>query len=615
MLGLMGKSAVIWCGPDDPQKVTRDPASKLVRLQTYPDKNLYLKAENISNKLLQELPPLVMDMLEVGSYVYCADQAISRGGDKWRNHGEDWYRDFQFHIPVRDPDFWSQSAIKESLIGALSFLSEDYYDFDFRKLTVSIPQETYFDYNKGQLWFDADEVLMFSGGLDSLSGAIDEIINNGKNVALVSHRPVSKIASWQASLLGEFEEYAEANRQFLHIPVWINKDRGLSRDVGQRARSFLYSILGAAVAYMYDTNRVLFYENGIVSCNLPFSSQIGGAKASRSTHPKTLRLLSEFYSNLFDKKFTVENPFIWKTKSDIVQLIKKAGMTELIAQSRSCGHVRQASKVQNHCGVCTQCIERRLATLFNDISDEDDPENQYVNRLFLDPLEDTKKRTEVESYIKHAMKLRKMPDNEFISRFGEIHRIQDQLNLPTSVAAQKLYELHQHHGEQVCCVVQDQVKKYSEKIIDQEIHPRSLLAALIGQPMQKKRKYPVPYRFPTPHGTKWEDITIEIVSKDSIRVVIGDISKRYMAHDIGFRDLRKGDLLNQLWELFLTFAENDGKYSWASTQKKPGAQKDVQRLKRLLSEFFGINSSPISNYKKGIGWITHFTIRDISYRN
>jgi len=77
----MGRRAIIWCGPDKPEAITGNPKTKLVHLWTYPHGNVNLKAENISKKLLQELPPLVMDMLEVGSYVYCADQAVSRGGD------------------------------------------------------------------------------------------------------------------------------------------------------------------------------------------------------------------------------------------------------------------------------------------------------------------------------------------------------------------------------------------------------------------------------------------------------------------------------------------------------------------------------------------------------
>jgi hypothetical protein len=42
-----------------------------------------------------------------------------------------------------------------------------------------------------------DEVVLFSGGLDSLSGAIEELSTDGKRVALVSHRSSPKIYDHQ----------------------------------------------------------------------------------------------------------------------------------------------------------------------------------------------------------------------------------------------------------------------------------------------------------------------------------------------------------------------------------------------------------------------------------
>jgi hypothetical protein len=43
--------------------------------------NVMLKLEDISKRLVRNVPDLLIDLIEIASYVYCADQATSRGGD------------------------------------------------------------------------------------------------------------------------------------------------------------------------------------------------------------------------------------------------------------------------------------------------------------------------------------------------------------------------------------------------------------------------------------------------------------------------------------------------------------------------------------------------------
>ena len=66
--------------------------------------NITLRLEDISRKLVRNVPGLLIDLIEIATYVYCADQAISRGGEAQRAMGADWRRDFRFVIPVRNPD-------------------------------------------------------------------------------------------------------------------------------------------------------------------------------------------------------------------------------------------------------------------------------------------------------------------------------------------------------------------------------------------------------------------------------------------------------------------------------------------------------------------------------
>src|SRR4051812_39395157 len=66
--------------------------------------NVRLRISDISRRLLVNIPDVLVDLLEVASYVYAADSAISRGGATDANMGKWWRRNFRLIIPVRVPD-------------------------------------------------------------------------------------------------------------------------------------------------------------------------------------------------------------------------------------------------------------------------------------------------------------------------------------------------------------------------------------------------------------------------------------------------------------------------------------------------------------------------------
>ena len=237
-----------------------------------------------------------------------------------------------FRIPVRNPDLWNSPAIKDELIETLSFLSEDEYYFDFVKLRSQPPTQKHLEFNMS--W--PDEVVLFSGGLDSLGGAVHEAVVDKRKVALVTHKSTPKLARRHGKLQELLKQHADSPP--LHIPVTINKAKSLGREYTQRSRSFLYMALGSTVAQMVGLSRVRFYENGIVSFNLPPSPQVIGARATRTTHPRVIDGFGGIISTLAGKQFVVENPFLWKTKTDIVRTIAEAGCAEMIKFTTSCTH-------------------------------------------------------------------------------------------------------------------------------------------------------------------------------------------------------------------------------------------------------------------------------------
>jgi len=161
-----------------------------------------------------------------------------------------------------------------------------------RQETRRFARQQYYEVGENPDWpfYDADRAIMFSGGLDSLTGAV-QTAAAGQNLILVSHRPVTTQGSRQRQLFDQLRAAFPAVRM-IHIPVEINKNRNLKGDYFQRTRSFLFSALGTVVAASVRAGGVRFFENGIVSINLPVAGETVGARASRTTHPLALHNFS-----------------------------------------------------------------------------------------------------------------------------------------------------------------------------------------------------------------------------------------------------------------------------------------------------------------------------------
>ncbi|PWU08143.1 MAG: hypothetical protein C5B51_08300 [Terriglobia bacterium] len=428
------------------------------------DRNIDLEIVDISRKLATNVPDFVADLVEIAAYIYCADQQIPRGGEGVMDVGASWRRPFVFHIPVRAPGMWSAHPIVEALRRTLTFLSEDTYDFHFSKLTNPIPMQQYLKFEDGHVPAPGvDEVILFSGGLDSLGGAVKEAVREQRRLALVSHRSTPKIFSRQKELVKRLQDVCKTCPP-IHVPVWVHK-RGLSaREYTQRTRSFLYAVLAFAVAHVFQLQRIRFYENGVVSLNLPISEQAIGARATRTTHPQTLAGFAELFSNLIGADFSVENPFLWNTKAQVVNLIGEAGCGDLISQSVSCMHTHEQTAEHPHCGRCSQCVWRRFATLASAYA-EDDCSSLYGVDLLTGMRLEEKDRTLVESFIRVATDLGRMNELQLVQTYGEISRVLRHLApLSSNQVAENLVGLFSEHASEVCRVMDKAIAEHASEI-------------------------------------------------------------------------------------------------------------------------------------------------------
>src|SRR5690606_31489283 len=252
-------------------------------------------------------------------------------------------------------------SVTAALIDAVEFLTGDRIRFEFAAKPIEPVREPYLPLGGGAGAFEAEEVILFSGGLDSFAGALDALTNRPGNVILVTHRSAQKAVTRQVTI-GEFVK-GRFGKRVLHLHVRATRARTVSSESTQRSRSFLFACLGHAVARMADARRVSFYENGVVSHNLPISPQVIGTMASRTTHPLVVRKLQAFLDLLDESRIEIRNDFEWLTKTEVLTKVHDLGGSPAIAQTVSCTTLRNETSEVHHCGSCSQCLDRRFAIL------------------------------------------------------------------------------------------------------------------------------------------------------------------------------------------------------------------------------------------------------------
>jgi hypothetical protein len=411
--------------------------------------DIELKMEDFHKSLYKAVPMEFRDLLEIAAYVYCADQATRRGTKNANIFGADWRRHFIFTIPVRRPGFWNKGEVKDVLRGALEFLSEDYFDFEFVAGKHAPTMDEYFpNLVAGGPGEGVEGVVLFSGGLDSLAGAIEESVVQKRRVLLVTHKPTSKLNGVHTRLR---EMLAAKAGKFAptHLSVRINKDSDLNQDYNQRTRSFLYAAVGATAARMQGLDLLRFYENGVVTMNLPVCAQVVGSRATRTTHPRVLDGFGKLFSLVAGSTFHVRNPFLWWTKADVVREIVKHGCGELIGPSVSCAHTWTFSNEHPHCGTCSQCIDRRVGIVAAE-ADKFDPAGGYESDVFTGARPKDEDRMMVATYIERANELAKLGNAaDLIARYPEAVRMLPYLEGRPLAMAEKVLDLHRRHAVEV----------------------------------------------------------------------------------------------------------------------------------------------------------------------
>ena len=468
----------VLCGNVSAQGISEDPARDLrLRLSGRPGHgNITLRIEDVHSKLFSSVPSRFHDLLEIATYVYSADQVIRRGADDVDTFGDGWRRDLHFVVPVRDPDFWSSAQVQDTLCSTLGFLSDDQYRFDFVKLDQEHPFQQYLQFDDTQqVYGKPEQVVMFSGGLDSLAGAIDEVVNQKRRVLLVTHKSTSKLNKRHRTLEQMLAEKAGDNVPH-RISVRVHKAKELNHEYTQRSRSFLYVSIGATIARMLNLKSVRFYENGVISLNLPVCAQVVGGRATRTTHPRVMKGFQDLLSLVAGEPFTVENPYIWKTKADVVKIITDAGCHDLIKHSMTCTHTWEMTNQHTHCGGCSQCIDRRFAILAAK-ADQHDPVEHYKVDVFTQSRDKGEDKIMAAAYLERANQVKNLTDvTQFVSSYPDVGRVLKYLNYSSAgQAAQRVFDLYKRHADEVTGALDELGRRYFTQIRERSLPGDCLL--------------------------------------------------------------------------------------------------------------------------------------------
>jgi hypothetical protein len=313
---------------------------------------------------LEELGPVsdpYVDFVRLAALVYLVDRTTPR------NRG--FERVLDLTIPVFDPETWS--AHSGALSEHLRLLSSD--DWTLRFVQARNPRK-----RDPVAAHDRDLVLLFSGGADSLSGAL-VAHEEGKAPLLASHWDFSLIGGVQKRLIDELEQFRSERPSTVRVRLGrrsnqIGSGKRFQTEGSSRSRSLLFLALGLAVASI-NGSTLWMAENGFASLNVPLTGERRAALSTRTTHPGFLESLGITLEQI-GLSVPLSNPFEQQTKGEVYGQVAGAigagDASRLLSASHSCAKPDRGPgfSADTHCGVCFGCLVRRAAFQASGLSDQ-----------------------------------------------------------------------------------------------------------------------------------------------------------------------------------------------------------------------------------------------------
>ncbi|QDT27860.1 7-cyano-7-deazaguanine synthase [Gimesia panareensis] len=307
------------------------------------------------------------DFLLFGAVVYAADKLVPREKTK-----DLWTRDIHVTLSVDDPDRWTSLATE--IDNCIGFLTGDNWRFSFKKRRRRLVVPRKLKIKRKTEPILADAACLFSGGLDSLAGAIDWLESNDGRLALVGHHDtrVAGPLSDQKRLLESLTKKYEGRIESKLIAVGQEPP---GSELTFRSRSALFLGLGMFVINALNKDMdLLVPENGTIALNCPLTPSRRGSCSTRTAHPRFLSEIQAIAKGL-GMKGAITNPLLGKTKGEVVACCQNLEFLKTVAlDSVSCaqrGHKRWwKNRKARQCGSCMPCIYRRASLHSVDLDTE-----------------------------------------------------------------------------------------------------------------------------------------------------------------------------------------------------------------------------------------------------
>lgn len=306
-----------------------------------------------------------MDLLRAAIGAYVADVRVPR-----KTAFDRWTRDICLHVPVQAIDDWEGGAA--TLEQLLSFLTGDRWKLVVRPAPANY-QPLRISHSRRRRRAqpappDVAVVSLFSGGLDSFIGAIDQLEVHGKVVLVGHHRagdPAAS-ASQNRALTAIRTSYSEDQAPLLQ--VWLSPPVASSgySEITMRARSILFMTLGVFFANGIGARQAVVPENGWIALNVPLTPARMGSFSTRTTHPYLIALMRELLHQL-GLDIDLQVPYRFHTKGEMVagcanHDVLMAGLTGTMSCAHpGAGRFSEARTANQHCGRCLPCLVRRAA--------------------------------------------------------------------------------------------------------------------------------------------------------------------------------------------------------------------------------------------------------------
>jgi Queuosine biosynthesis protein QueC len=281
-------------------------------------------------------PPSVRswDFLSVALAVFAADRFVLRS-----EYPEAWTRTIALDVELVDPDPWTPQA--QPLADALRFLSGDIWYLRFHTGGHTPP-------DFAPRLTDRDCACLFSGGLDSLIGAMNLVSAKRRPFIISQASPKEgKVQTYLADRLGLKDQRFEGRV--------IERGRA-PYEPSSRARSLLFFAYGALAASNLG-GELIVPENGLISINPPLTRRRIGSLSTRTTHPHFVSSLQAVL-NAVGIGVTINNPYATMTKGEMLAQCRHPQIAALAHLSYSCG---KGKRKNMQCGVCVPCLIRRAS--------------------------------------------------------------------------------------------------------------------------------------------------------------------------------------------------------------------------------------------------------------